>query len=163
MVTDSRLALLRDHLFSDPRYGGSEPDGLAPTHVLLALLCAVPRIPNPDPPPLVLAPLDALAIMSCVAPERLREIPSSLVTEINRAIAAGERETMARWGAFCLACSRITSDELGAIMELLAATVDDPDHPAELDAGPAPLQELWGYEAGVSRGDVNSALGRDAE
>lgn len=159
-MTDEQLKILAEHLRGLERYQGSEPDGLAPTHELLTLLCAVPRVENPDSAPQVAKPMDALSLMACIAPAHFAAIPGSYITEINRFIAAGDRAGTIRWAHALHYAALISTTERNALLAELTATVADPDHPAEVDGGPAPIQELLGYEVGVSRLDVNTALGR---
>lgn len=160
-LSDAQRAQLATHLLGDPRYAGGEPDGLAPTHVLLSLLCAVPRVPNPAPAPQIPKPMSALEMLGLLSAASLGRLETAgLVAEINTAIGLGERQWVSNWTTYAVAREHISAEEYAGIQGLLAATIDDPDHPTEVDGGPAPLQELFGYEVGVSRQDVNAALGR---
>jgi len=128
----------------------------APDDASLAAALNAELSANPAVCPQVPRPMDALSLIAHLSPESCAKLEGAqLITEVNRAIAAAERETVQRWVIYSGSRGHITPDEYAALLAELAEQVPDPEWSAEV---PAPVVALGRT---VDADDLAAA--RDAE
>ena len=158
-LKDYQRTTLAAHLQADAgKYGGPATDGLAWTSHLLLLLSAWKREPNTAPKRKVPKPFDQKAIIGLLPPAaaaKALDTPGLL-----EALESGDKERFRTFGLMAKRADLLTDVQAKALRDELDATIDDPDHPAEVDAAPPAVQELFGTGVALTRDDVNFALGR---
>lgn len=106
----------------------------------LAMALNATLVENPVFCPQIPRPMDALSLIAHLSPESCAKLEGAqLITEVNRAISASERETVQRWVTYSVSRGHITTDEYGALMGELAELIPDPEWSAEIPVSVAAL------------------------
>jgi len=117
--------------FADARYDGVRGKSTG-KNSLASVLMARPLVSNPDAAPQVPAPVDVSALLSMVSDAEYQSMDGEFRRSVFEAVRAGNRSDLAIIAASGVKLGFLAAGTAAAISTALSATVDDPNHPAEV-------------------------------